>query len=274
MSKIHIQNLRVDTCHGCFDFEKVNPQPFIFDCELTYDFERAGIEDNLEYTIDYGEIMQTITDFATQNTFNLIETLCYRTASMIMQKYPVEEVVLKVKKPKAPVDLPFENVYVATTLTRKTVYLSLGSNMGDRQATLEYAVKRLQENPAITVEKISSYLENPPYGGVASLPFTNSAVKINTYLSPDTLLDYIHQIESEAHRERKVRWGDRTLDIDIVFYGDSIINTDTLTVPHPDYHNRDFVLIPMNEIAPDFVCPLYRKRIKDLLKELLSQQKA
>lgn len=272
MSKINIQNLKVITCHGCFDEEKVNPQPFVFNCELTYDFEKAGTTDNLDYTLDYGEVMQSITDFAKENTFNLIETLCYRTASMIMQKYPVEAVKLEVKKPEAPVNLPFENVSVSTTLERKDIYLSLGSNLGDRKATLDFAIKRLGENPAIKIEKVSSYLENPPYGGVASLPFINLAVKINTYLSPSSLLEYLHKIEAEAHRERNVHWGDRTLDIDIVFYGNEIIYSNELTIPHADYHNRDFVLIPLNEIASDFVCPLYHKRIKDLLNELLSKK--
>lgn len=264
----------MNTCHGCFEEEKVNPQPFIFDCQLICDFEKAALTDDLKYTLDYGEIMQVITDFAVNNTFNLIETLCYRTASLLMQKYPLDEVIVTVKKPEAPVDLPFENVDVTVDLKRTEAYLSLGSNIGDRKATLDYAIKRLSENPAVKIEKVSSYMENPPYGGVASLPFVNAAVKITTYLSPESLLDYLHIIENEAHRERKVRWGDRTLDIDIIFYGNKIINTKDLTIPHPDYENRDFVLVPLNEIAPDLVCPLNNKRIKTLLSELLSKVNA
>jgi len=90
------------------------------------------------------------------------------------------------------------------------------------------------------------------------------AVKLSTYLSPYELLEYIHLIESEAQRDRSVHWGDRTLDMDIIFYGDCVIDSEALTIPHPDYINRDFVLKPLKEIAPDFVCPLIKKRIMDL----------
>ncbi len=273
MSSIHIKNLEVTTCHGCFESEKVTPQPFIFDCVVDYDFEGAANSDCLKKTLDYGEMMQVITDYASSQCFNLIETLCYRTAALLMQKYPIDSISMTVRKPHAPVPLPFEDVCVNVKLERSKVILSLGSNLGDRIKTLEYAVKRLKENPAINILKVSSYLENPPYGGVAKQPFVNMAVMVETYLSPKTLLDYIHTIEAEAHRERKIHWGDRTLDIDIIFYGNKIIDTKELVIPHADYQNRDFVLIPMNEICPDFVCPLYRMRIKDLLNKLLLRKK-
>ncbi len=90
------------------------------------------------------------------------------------------------------------------------------------------------------------------------------AVEISTYLSPYELLEYLHLIEREAKRDRSVRWGDRTLDMDIIFYGDKVLDDDILTIPHPDYQNRDFVIIPLKEIAPNFVCPISRKRIGEL----------
>ena len=268
MTKIDIYNLTVNATHGVFDKEKVTPQPFVFDCSIDYDFEKAAIGDDLALTLDYGNIMQDITDFCRDNCFDLIETLCYRTAQMLMDKYPIVGITLTVKKPQAPVDLPFENVSVGVSLERKDVYLSLGSNLGERQSILDNAIATLKENKAIKVLKVSSPYENPPYGGVAQYPFINMAVKISTYLSPDALLDYLHEIEEKAHRSREIRWGDRTLDMDIIFYGDMIIDTDRLTIPHADYQNRDFVLIPLHEIAPNFVCPLKRKRISELLKEL------
>ncbi len=183
---------------------------------------------------------------------------------MLMRKYPIDSVSITVKKPQAPVSLPFDNVSVTTNLTRTTALLSLGSNMGDRQAYLDNAIKRLQANQDINVQNVSAPFENPPYGGVAQLPFINMAVKLSTYLSPYELLEYIHLIESEAQRDRSVHWGDRTLDMDIIFYGDCVIDSEALTIPHPDYINRDFVLKPLKEIAPDFVCPLIKKRIRDL----------
>ncbi|MDE7337653.1 MAG: 2-amino-4-hydroxy-6-hydroxymethyldihydropteridine diphosphokinase, partial [Clostridia bacterium] len=145
--------------------------------------------------------------------------------------------------------------------------------LGDRKSILDKAVDALKENKAIDVLEVSSYYENPPYGGVAKYPFINTAVKISTYLSPFALLDLIHEIEAKAKRSRDVRWGDRTLDIDIIFYGDEIINENGLTVPHADYHNRDFVLVPLNEIAPNYVCPLKRQRISQLLANLQAKSK-
>lgn len=264
MSSIDIHNLKAAACHGVLQEEKINRQPFIFDVKMEYDFEKASKQDNLALTLNYDEIMHALSDFCKDNTFDLIETLCYRSATMLMRKYPIESVTVTVKKPQAPVSLPFDDVSVTTTLTRQTVLLSLGSNMGDRQAYLNTAIKRLGDNPDIDVQKNSSPYENAPYGGVAQLPFINMAVKLSTYLSPNELLEYLHLIESEAKRDRSVHWGDRTLDIDIVFYGDKIIDDDILTIPHADYQNRDFVLIPLKEIAPNFVCPISKKRIKDM----------
>ncbi|MDE7192199.1 MAG: 2-amino-4-hydroxy-6-hydroxymethyldihydropteridine diphosphokinase [Clostridia bacterium] len=264
MSSINIHDLKVSACHGVLPEEKINRQPFYFDVSMQYDFEKAAKDDDLNLTLNYDEIMHAISDFCKDNTFDLIETLCHRAATMLMRKYPIDSVSVTVKKPQAPVSLPFDNVSVTTTLTRTTALLSLGSNMGDRQAYLDGAIKSLQDNQDIKVERISTPFENPPYGGVAQLPFINMAVKISTYLSPYELLNYLHSIESQAKRDRSVRWGDRTLDMDVVFYGDSIIDDDTLTIPHPDYVNRDFVLKPLKEIAPNFVCPLLKKRIRDL----------
>ena len=90
------------------------------------------------------------------------------------------------------------------------------------------------------------------------------AAQISTYLSPKELLDAIHQIEDKANRIRDVRWGDRTLDIDIVFFGDIVSNDEALTLPHPDFQNREFVLSPLVEIAPNFRCPLSKKTVKEL----------
>ena len=264
MSSIDIHNLKVVACHGVLAEEKINRQPFLFDVSMQYDFAKAAKEDDLNLTLNYDEIMHAISDYCKDNTFDLIETLCRRTATLLMRKYPIDSVSVRVKKPQAPVSLPFDDVSVTTTLTRTVALLSLGSNMGDRQAYLDMAIKRLEEHPDIALQKVSAPFENPPYGGVAQLPFINMAVKISTYLSPYELLDYLHEIEREAQRDRSVRWGDRTLDMDIVFYGDSVIDDDILTIPHADYRNRDFVLIPLKEIAPNFVCPISKKRIKEL----------
>ncbi len=271
MNKINIRGLQIYACHGVLPQEKIKRQPFIFDVEMEYDFQKAADSDDLSYTLDYGAVMCDIDKLCRENTFDLIETLCAKCAKFIMINYPAKSVEVKVSKPQAPVDLQFENVSVTVKLERREVLLSLGSNLGNRQTILDNAIDRLSSHPCINVEKISSPMENPPYGGVAKYPFINMAVKIATFLSPSALLQTIHEIESDAKRTRNVRWGDRTLDIDVIFYGDSIISNDELTVPHSDYHNRDFVLKPLCEIAPNFVCPLRKKRLSELLEDLKSK---
>ena len=98
---------------------------------------------------------------------------------------------------------------------------------------------------------------------MAKNTFTNCGVKIECLISARGLLEEIHGIEKEFGRVRNERWGDRTLDIDIVFFGNKIIREEGLSVPHPDYRSRDFVVIPLKEIAPDFVCPVTGKRLSD-----------
>ena len=115
-----------------------------------------------------------------------------------------------------------------------------------------------------TLKKVSSYLETAPYGGVAKNTFLNACAEIETYLPPRALLDEIHRIEAEGERIRNLRWDDRTLDIDIIFYG--------LTVPHTDYKNRTFVLGPLSEIAPDFICPVNGKKVSQLYAELIGNK--
>lgn len=267
MKYINIDNLKVIACHGVLAEEKINTQPFYFDAQIQYDFEEAAANDDVNLTLNYDSIMRDISDFCQSNSFDLIETLCQRTARMLMRKYPIQSLTLAVKKPQAPVSLPFDCVSVTTTLTKKIVLLSLGSSMGDKSEYLNFAINRLKESKDITFLKASAQFENSPYGGVAKRSFTNMAVKISTHLSPYELLDYIHKTEELADRDRSIHWGDRTLDIDIIFFGDTIVDDERLVIPHPDYANRDFVLRPLCEIAPNFICPISKKRISQLEAE-------
>ena len=267
MSYIEIKNLQILAYHGVLEKEKVTPQPFCFDVRIEYDFSKAAKDDDLNYTLNYDEIMRDIDIFCRNNCFDLIETLCKRTATMLMRKYLILSIELSVSKPQAPVNLTFDTVRVGCKLTRQKVLLSLGSNMGDRQAYLDMAIEELKNDDDISLLKVSSPLENLPYGGVAKNTFINMAVEISTYLFPYELLDVLHRIETKANRTRDVHWGDRTLDIDIIFFGDIISDDDILTLPHPDYANREFVLAPLFEIAPSFHCPITKKTIKQIYQE-------
>lgn len=129
-------------------------------------------------------------------------------------------------------------------------YLSLGSNMGDRFEMLRQAVAQLAEQPAVTVTRISSLYETDPVGYTDQEPFLNMVVQLETELTALALLDVCQKIEQNLNRKRLVRWGPRTIDLDILLYNQDRIETDRLTVPHPRMNERAFVLIPLLEIDP------------------------
>lgn len=264
MDFIKIRGLEVYACHGVHDSEKVEKQPFIFDADLELDFFGAAKTDDLKSTVSYSDVCNLIVKIASENVFSLIEKLAYECAFGILDCFPVQGVTLTVWKPNAPVKHKFGNVGVTVCCRRERVFLSLGSNLGDKKNYLDFAIKSLNSTRGIKVKKVSSYIETPPYGGVAQNSFLNCAAEIETYLSPRALLEEIHRIEGEGGRVRTVHWGDRTLDIDIVFYGNKVICEDGLTIPHADYKNRPFVIEPLKEIAPDFVCPLINKQLCEL----------
>ncbi len=129
-------------------------------------------------------------------------------------------------------------------------YLSLGSNLGDRKAQLQEAVRLLQANPAISNVKMSSVYETAPVGYLDQGAFLNLAVRLETSLSPLELLDACQGIEQTLQRERLVRWGPRTVDLDILLYGQEQLVTEKLTIPHPRMSERAFVLVPLRELLP------------------------
>ena len=147
-----------------------------------------------------------------------------------------------------------------------TIYLSLGSNIGDRRKNLEKALIELEKNN-INIIKISSVYETEPVGP-KQRNFYNMAGKFSTNLLPDELLNQLKQIEKFLGRKKTFKWGPRLIDIDILFYGKQIIKTKNLIIPHKEIVNRAFVLIPMNEISPHFIHPVYRRKIITLLKFL------
>ncbi len=261
---VFIRGLEFSACHGVHGFEKTSPQRFVFDCDMRFDLSAAAESDDVADTVNYSEACNVIAEIVNGNTYNLIEKLAYECAANLIDKFSLSGVKVVVYKPEAPVKHKFENVGVCVELKRQEVYLSLGSSMGDRKKYLDIALEKLNAVRGISVKKVSSYIETEPYGGVAQNQFLNCAAKIETYLAPHVLLKKLNSIESECGRERKTHWADRTLDIDIVFYGREIICDDELVVPHREYQKRDFVLKPLKEIAPDFVCPLTGKRISEI----------
>lgn len=153
------------------------------------------------------------------------------------------------------------------------VFLSLGSNMGDRELNLNTAITLIQEY-GCALSYRSSYYEFPPYGSVEQEDFLNCTLEIYTNMDPHKLLETLNRIENEMGRVRTIRWGPRIIDIDILFYNDEVINTDNLNVPHPEIPKRLFVLEPLNEIAPEFVHPLSKKTVSELYNKCFEGQES
>jgi len=148
-------------------------------------------------------------------------------------------------------------------------YISLGANLGDVVATFDRSLERLADSPGMEIVAVSRYHQTAPIGDQAGAEFLNAAAAIETSLSPEALLDRLQSIESELGRARTIRWGPRTLDLDLVFYGSRIIESPRLTVPHPAAWYRRFVLAPLVEIAPHVVHPERLADVQTLQDRLL-----
>ncbi|MCI8286612.1 MAG: 2-amino-4-hydroxy-6-hydroxymethyldihydropteridine diphosphokinase [Lachnospiraceae bacterium] len=266
--EIHIDGLEVFAHHGVYEEEQKEGQIFYVNAVLHMDTHAAGVGDELEYTVDYGSVCRFINDWMRQNTCRLLEAVAERMANALLLHYKmISAVDLEIQKPHAPVRLPFEMISVKVHRRWHRAYIALGSNMGDRETYLAGALDALKRHPQVTVKKCSHWLVTKPYGGVEQEDFLNGAVEIETLLNPEQLLEVLHEIENGAGRERKVHWGPRTLDLDILFYDRLLLETDDLIIPHPDLENRRFVLEPMTAIAPYFRHPATGKAMRDLLRE-------
>lgn len=140
--------------------------------------------------------------------------------------------------------------------------------MGDRKAYLDEAAAALNELADTEVIKVSSYYETPPYGVTDQADFLNACLKLRTLLTPEELLEELHGIEQAAGRERVIRWGPRTLDLDIIFYDDLVTESEDLCIPHVEMHKRKFVLEPLHEIAPYKRHPVYGETVREMLVKM------
>ena len=269
MDKIVIENLKVFAHHGVLEKEKKEGQFFYITATMELNLKSAGTTDKIEKTVNYALVTETIISSFTETVNDTIEAAAEQVIEAVMSEFPlIQTLTVKVSKPNAPVDADFENIYVELTRSRHRVFLSIGSNLGDREGYLDMAIEEIDRDASVEIKKISYIIETEPYGPVEQPNFLNGVIELETYLDPDEFLSVICDIENEAGRERIIHWGPRTLDIDIIMFDDMIINTDSLIIPHPEMQNREFVLKPMAEIEPHIIHPVFRKSVAQLYEEL------
>lgn len=156
---------------------------------------------------------------------------------------------------------------------KKDTYIALGSNLGDRELNLLRAVAEIGKLPSGKVTALSPFYETSPVGVIDQPPFINAVLRLTTGLAPHDLLERLQHIETAIFsRKRTIFSGARTMDLDLLLYGDEVINDETLTVPHPRMAERRFVLQPLGDIAPDLLHPVLGRSIADLLDALRSEE--
>lgn len=269
LDEIHVRGLRIFAHHGVFPEETRLGQTFVVNARLYMSTWKGGLVDDLDETVSYADVCQFLTDYLQQHTWKLLEAAVEHASRALLLRFPLlRGVELELEKPSAPIALPFDSVSVSIRRRWHRVFVALGSNLGDKKGYLDGAVEKLRSDPCVRVRQVSTYRVTAPYGGVEQDDFLNGALELETLYAPEELLEVLHALEREAKRERLVHWGPRTLDLDILFYDDLVQDDPTLTIPHPDMQNRDFVLLPMVELAPHFVHPVLGRTMEQLLDTL------
>lgn len=259
LDQIELTGVRAFGRHGVLAEERSRGQEFVVDVVLHLDTTRAAAGDELARTVDYGELAVAVADAVRRDPVDLIETLAARIAGVCLAAGPVRAADVTVHKPSAPISESFGDVAVAIRRVRVDpldappgvpvpVVLALGSNLpspaGDRAATLRAAVAELRLEAGLTVTAVSPWVETAPVGGPPQPDYLNCVVLADTSLAPRDLLLAAHAIENRFERRREVRWGPRTLDIDVIAYGDLLSDDAQLLLPHPRAAERAFVLAP------------------------------
>lgn len=272
---IRVAGISARGFHGVFPEEKRDGQQFIVDVALEADLTAAGESDDLADTVNYAEVAAMVVERIEGPSFDLIERLAAVIAEDVLgsdlSALLVDAVVVTVHKPQAPVGVPFGDVTVTVRRQRPVVpvTIALGTNLGDRYATLAFAEDALLERVVTGPVVVSEYAETDPVGGPDQPNYLNAVVTGWTRLSPARVLRELQAIEAGAGRVREIRWGARTLDLDLIQYGDPRRDTDIrsdrewLTLPHPWAGERGFVLVPWLDADPEAVL-----RVGDSVEEV------
>jgi len=271
---IKIKNLEIYAYHGVLAEEKQKGQVFFVNLKLYMPLRKSGLSDDLQETINYDEVCSLVVDVFTKEVYDLIEKAAEKTVEALLCQFPMLEAVeLELRKPDAPITCAPEDVSVNIYREWHEVYLSFGSNVGDTAFNIDEAIRRLENHTAIRNIRRSELIVTEPYGPVEQDDFVNGCLELETYMDPEELVDFIHEIEDGFNRDRSIHWGPRPIDLDIVFFDDWVYNSKRLTIPHADMENRMFVLEPLSQLCPFRRHPVWGKTVAQLKKELEEREK-
>lgn len=266
---IHINGLEVHANHGVFEAEKELGQRFYINAVLYLDFQAAVSSNDLENTVHYGFVGQDIIDFFKTNRCDLIETISHKLVNMLFSKYPlVAKIELEVVKPWAPLKFSFDSVKTKVVEAKQDVYIALGGNVGCSEELFESAIEQISKLEGVYQLERSNQYRSKPFGSVAQNDFLNMAIKIETNIHPTRLHALLQAIELKLGRERKIHWGPRSIDLDIILYGTEIITTKQLLIPHRYMTKRDFVLKPLLDLNQYLIDPRTNMPLIDYYERL------
>lgn len=273
--RISLLGVRARGFHGVLEHEKREGQDFVVDVVLHLDLAPAGRCDDLDLTINYAEVAADVVARVEGPSLDLIETLAEQIAGDALLRPGVHTVEVTVHKPSAPVGVPFGDVAVTLVRSREVpVVIALGANLGDAPRTLQTAIDDLGD--AVQSVRRAPFVTTDPVGGPDQPRYTNTVLLATTALTAAALLARLHAVEARHGRVREVRWGARTLDLDLIQYGDPERGTDlvsdlpSLVLPHPRAHERGFVLAPWSRVDPGAVLRVGDevRLVSDLLVDL------
>ncbi|WP_296665973.1 2-amino-4-hydroxy-6-hydroxymethyldihydropteridine diphosphokinase [Demequina sp.] len=294
LDQIIVQGIRMTAFHGVYAPEKESGQLFLADVVAHVSTRAAATRDELRRTANYSDIADRAADVLGGDPADLLETVAEHIARSVLEMEGVHCVDVVVHKPQAPLHVEFRDVMVKIRRDMKSgslwadkrigssaggsgdpfgappramdpadeqplkpvmAYLALGGNIGDVDTTFREALWEMHKIPGIAVQRASSLFKTAPVGGPDQDDFLNVVVEVQTALAPRELLAACQGVEVLHGRERLEENGPRTLDIDIVAFGDLVLDTEDLTVPHPRATERAFVMQPWATLVPEFVVP-------------------
>ncbi len=274
---IFLTGLKIPCIIGIFEWERKRKQNVIIDLRFPCDIRRASQRDFINDTVDYKKIAKATIAFVEKSRFQLIETLAEQLASLLLENFPLSEIDVSISKPGAirgsqNVGIRIKRVSSNIGLAKKILF-SLGSNINPKQ-NLETALYEIRKKYPIV--GLSHVYETSPVGHSKQAPFWNLVVAVEGEDFPKVIRTWVRTLEKKAGRRHSSNAsGPRTLDIDLLLWGDHIEKNKYFSLPHPDIEIKAFVLFPLLEIGPNLVHPALGKpiielaaRFKDLAQEI------